>query len=120
MNKYTNKKKDLTILNKFMISLICCIFTMNISMVYSQDKTGTIQDKAIPIAQNSEIVNKIDGTPVLLGNTTLFLIQKNVGSFSHQERAQAVTTRLEKIANDPLISIDKLRVVEDSDTTKND
>ena len=117
MNKYTNKKKDLTILNKFMISLICCIFTMNISMVYSQDKTGTIQDKAIPIAQNSEIVNKIDGTPVLLGNTTLFLIQKNVGSFSHQERAQAVTTRLEKIANDPLISIDKLRVVEDSDTT---
>ena len=86
-------------------------------MGYSQDKTVTIQDKAIPVAQNSEIVNKIDGTPVLLGNTTLFVIQKNVGSFSHQERAQAVTNRLEKIANDPLISMDKLRVVEDSDTT---
>ncbi|MFN7414544.1 MAG: mechanosensitive ion channel family protein [Dolichospermum sp.] len=90
---------------------------INISMGYSQDKTVTIQDKAIPVAQNSEIVNKIDGTPVLLGNTTLFVIQKNVGSFSHQERAQAVTNRLEKIANDPLISMDKLRVVEDSDTT---
>ena len=86
-------------------------------MGYSQDKTVTIQDKAIPVAQNSDIVNKIDGTPVLLGNTTLFVIQKNVGSFSHQERAQAVTNRLEKIANDPLISMDKLRVVEDSDTT---
>jgi small-conductance mechanosensitive channel len=86
-------------------------------MGYSQDKTVTIQDKAVPVAQNSEIVNKIDGTPVLLGNTTLFVIQKNVGSFSHQERAQAVTNRLEKIANDPLISMDKLRVVEDSDTT---
>ncbi|WP_254433037.1 MULTISPECIES: mechanosensitive ion channel family protein [unclassified Dolichospermum] len=86
-------------------------------MGYSQDKTVTIQDKAIPVAQNSEIVNKIDGTPVLLGNTTLFVIQKNVGSFSHQERAQAVTNRLEKIANDPLISMDKLRVVKDSDTT---
>ncbi|WP_235334461.1 mechanosensitive ion channel family protein [Aphanizomenon flos-aquae] len=90
---------------------------INISMGYSQDKTVTIQDKAIPVAQNSDIVNKIDGTPVLLGNTTLFVIQKNVGSFSHQERAQAVTNRLEKIANDPLISMDKLRVVEDSDTT---
>ena len=100
-----------------MISLICCIFTMNISMGYSQDKTVTIQDKAKSVAQNSDIVNKIDGTPVLLGNTTLFVIQKNVGSFSHQERAQAVTNRLEKIANDPLISMDKLRVVEDSDTT---
>ncbi|WP_235082002.1 MULTISPECIES: mechanosensitive ion channel family protein [Nostocales] len=86
-------------------------------MGYSQDKTVTIQDKAIPVAQNSEIVNKIDGTPVLLGNTTLFVIQKNVGSFSHQARAQAVTNRLEKIANDPLISMDKLRVVENSDTT---
>ena len=117
MNKYTNKKKYLNILNKFMISLICCIFMINISMGYSQDKTVTIQDKAIPVAQNSDIVNKIDGTPVLLGNTTLFVIQKNVGSFSHQERAQAVTNRLEKIANDPLISMDKLRVVEDSDTT---
>ena len=85
---------------------------INISMGYSQDKTVTIQDKAIPVAQNSDIVNKIDGTPVLLGNTTLFVIQKNVGSFSHQERAQAVTNRLEKIANDPLISMDKLRVVE--------
>ncbi|MBD2391827.1 mechanosensitive ion channel family protein [Aphanizomenon flos-aquae FACHB-1416] len=117
MNKYTNKNKYLNILNKFMISLICYIFMINISMGYSQDKTVTIQDKAIPVAQNSEIVNKIDGTPVLLGNTTLFVIQKNVGSFSHQERAQAVTNRLEKIANDPLISMDKLRVVEDSDTT---
>ncbi|MFN7854310.1 mechanosensitive ion channel family protein [Anabaena sp. AL09] len=86
-------------------------------MGYSQDKTVTIQDKAKSVAQNSEIVNKIDGTPVLLGDKTLFVIHKNVGSFSHEERAQAVTNRLEKIANDPLISMDKLRVVEDSDTT---
>ena len=86
-------------------------------MGYSQDKTVTIQDKAKSVAQNSEIVNKVDGTPVLLGDKTLFVIHKNVGSFSHEERAQAVTNRLEKIANDPLISMDKLRVVEDSDTT---
>ncbi|OBQ05072.1 MAG: mechanosensitive ion channel protein [Anabaena sp. AL09] len=117
MNKYTNKNKYLNILNKFIISLICFIFIINISMGYSQDKTVTIQDKAKSVAQNSEIVNKIDGTPVLLGDKTLFVIHKNVGSFSHEERAQAVTNRLEKIANDPLISMDKLRVVEDSDTT---
>ncbi|WP_243406905.1 mechanosensitive ion channel family protein [Cuspidothrix issatschenkoi] len=78
---------------------------------------GYAQDKSTPIVQDSEIVNKIDGTPVLLGDTTLFVIQKSVGSFSPQERAQAVTNRLEIIANDPLISIDNLRVVEDSDIT---
>lgn len=78
---------------------------------------GYAQDKSTPIVQDSEIVNKIDGTPVLLGDTTLFVIQKSVGSFSPQERAQAVTNRLEIIANDPLISMDNLRVVEDSDIT---
>lgn len=78
---------------------------------------GYAQDKSTPIVQDSEIVNKIDGTPVLLGDTTLFVIQKSVGSFSPQERAQALTNRLEIIANDPLISMDNLRVVEDSDIT---
>ncbi|MBE9232445.1 mechanosensitive ion channel family protein [Cuspidothrix issatschenkoi LEGE 03284] len=110
MNKYTKKKKYLNILNKLILILICFIFTINISMGYAQDKST-------PIVQDSEIVNKIDGTPVLLGDTTLFVIQKSVGSFSPQERAQAVTNRLEIIANDPLISMDNLRVVEDSDIT---
>jgi small-conductance mechanosensitive channel len=100
-----------------MISLICFIFMINISIAYSQDKTVTVPDRDTPVAQNSDVVNKIDGTPVLLGDTTLFVIQKNVGSFSPQERAEAVSNRLEKIANDPSTSLENIQVIENADIT---
>jgi hypothetical protein len=100
-----------------MISLICFIFMINISIAYSQDKTVTVPDRDTPVAQNSDVVNKIDGTPVLLGDTTLFVIQKNVGSFSPQERAEAISNRLEKIANDPSKSLENLQVIENADIT---
>ncbi|MDP5018699.1 MAG: mechanosensitive ion channel family protein [Dolichospermum sp.] len=118
MKNQPKKHKYLHIWHEFIIiSLICFIFIINIPISYSQDKTLTVPEKTTPVAQNSEIVNKIDGTPVLLGDTTLFVIQKNVGSFSPQERAKAVINRLETIANDPSISLDKIQVVDESDTT---
>ena len=46
--------------------------------------------------------NKIDGFPVVLADETLFVIQANVGSFTSEERAQTITNRLKKIAEDNL------------------
>ena len=46
--------------------------------------------------------NKIDGFPVVFANQTLFVIQADVSSFSSEERAETVTNRLEKIAEDSL------------------
>ncbi|WP_375479509.1 mechanosensitive ion channel family protein [uncultured Nostoc sp.] len=77
---------------------------------YSQEKNPTVN-------QTSEAVNKIDGTPVILGDKTLFIIKKNVGSFSPQERSQAVTSRIETIANDPSIPVDTLKSLDQEDTT---
>lgn len=52
-----------------------------------------------------------------MGDKTLFIIKKNVGSFSPQERSQAVTNRIETIANDLSIPVDTLKSLDQEDTT---
>lgn len=59
--------------------------------------------------------NKIDGFPVILDGKTLFLIRQGVGSFSAEERANAITDRLEKIAGDDSIPIENLKIVPESE-----
>ena len=61
--------------------------------------------------------NKIDGFPVILADETLFIIQANVGSFSSEERAQTITNRLEKIAEDASIDPNLLVIEEQEDVT---
>jgi small-conductance mechanosensitive channel len=61
--------------------------------------------------------NKIDGVPVILNGQTLFVVREKIGSFSPEERAEAITRRLEKIANDPSIDVDTLKIEEEKDNT---
>ncbi len=61
--------------------------------------------------------DKIDGFPVLLADETLFVIQTNVGSFSSEERAQTITNRLLKIANDTSLDLNLLRLEAQDETT---
>ncbi len=61
--------------------------------------------------------DKIDGFPVLLADETLFVIQSNVGSFSSAERAQTITNRLQKIAEDTSVNLNLLRIQEQEVTT---
>ena len=55
--------------------------------------------------------NKIDGFPVVLDGKTLFLVRQGVGSFSAEDRANAITNRLETIARDDSIPIESLKIV---------
>ena len=61
--------------------------------------------------------DKIDGFPVLLEDETLFMIQTNVGSFSSEERAQTITNRLQKIADDSSLDLNLLRLAKQEETT---
>lgn len=54
--------------------------------------------------------NAIDGTPVTLAGEDLFVIRSQVGSFSADERAQAVTQRIETFANNGAIPVESLKV----------
>ena len=52
----------------------------------------------------------IKGFPVVLGQDTIFLIYNRLGSFSAQERAQAIAARLEKLAESYYFSPDSLQL----------
>ncbi|MGK7880707.1 MAG: mechanosensitive ion channel family protein [Crocosphaera sp.] len=57
----------------------------------------------------------IDGYAVILNEQTLFKIQAPTGSFSPEERANTITTRLEKFAEDNTLSVDSIKL-ESTDT----
>lgn len=71
----------------------------------------------LPVTAQSQATFEIDGFPVSLDHQELFVIQTQVGSFSAEERAQVITTRLETIAKDPSISLEGL-VIETDDATR--
>jgi hypothetical protein len=58
---------------------------------------------------------KIDGFPVVLDGKTLFVVRRGVGSFSAEERANAITKRLEKIARDDSMAIENLKIISDAE-----
>jgi small-conductance mechanosensitive channel len=74
-------------------------------------------------AQNKKPVSPetVTGTasppaPVILDDLPLFYIREKVLSFRPQDRARAITLRLDKLARDPFVRIEAITVV-DADTT---
>ena len=55
--------------------------------------------------------------PVMLDNQELFTIRQGIGSFSAQERAKSITTRIEKIADDDALSPEDLTIKIDPEDT---
>ncbi|PAX49099.1 mechanosensitive ion channel family protein [Brunnivagina elsteri] len=102
-------------LNKFLIvALMVFILVIGLPFAYSQDKAPPT-DKVPAITKPA--VTKIDGAPVVLGDQTLFVIKVGVGSFSAEERSQAVTNRIETIAKDPTVPVSSLTVSQQLNTT---
>ena len=56
--------------------------------------------------------------PVLLGEQTIFVLENGIGSFSVQERAQAVSDRITTLANNPKFQVNSIRVDIQADGTK--
>ncbi|MEH2348816.1 MAG: mechanosensitive ion channel domain-containing protein [Nostoc sp.] len=82
---------------------------------YSQEKNPPVNQT--PEAINKEAINKIDGAPVVLGDQTLFVIKASVGSFSAEDRSQAVTNRIEIMAKDLTIPVNSLKIADEPSTT---
>ncbi|MFM7789840.1 MAG: mechanosensitive ion channel family protein, partial [Microcystis panniformis] len=54
--------------------------------------------------------NKIDGFPVMLDGKPLFFIRRGVSSFSAEERANTITRRIERIAQNDSIPVENLTI----------
>ena len=71
----------------------------------------TLTSPLLGIAQNpTQPENKIDGFPVMLDGKTLFFIRRGVSSFSAEERANAITRRIERIAQNDSIPVENLTI----------
>lgn len=71
----------------------------------------TLTSPLLGIAQNpTQPENKIDGFPVILDGKPLFFIRRGVSSFSAEERANAITRRIERIAQNDSIPIENLTI----------
>ena len=71
----------------------------------------TLTSPLLGIAQNpTQPENKIDGFPVMLDGKTLFFIRRGVSSFSAEERANTITRRIERIAQNDSIPIENLTI----------
>jgi small-conductance mechanosensitive channel len=71
----------------------------------------TLTSPLLGIAQNpTQPENKIDGFPVMLDGKTLFFIRRGVSSFSAEERANTITRRIERIAQNDSIPVENLKI----------
>ena len=71
----------------------------------------TLTSPLLGIAQNpTQPENRIDGFPVMLDGKPLFFIRRGVSSFSAEERANAITRRIERIAQNDSIPIENLTI----------
>ena len=57
----------------------------------------------------------MDGYPVTLDGKEIFVVRQGVGSFSAQDRAEAIARRIEAIAQDSSINVENIKIVQDPD-----
>jgi small-conductance mechanosensitive channel len=99
-------------LRRILISfLLVFLLTLTLSIAgNSQENTSN------PPPQSPTTLETLgDGFPVTLDGRTLFLVRNGIGSFSPEERAQSITARIEKIANDDNLSPTDLKIQADPD-----
>ncbi|MGB5633705.1 MAG: mechanosensitive ion channel domain-containing protein [Waterburya sp.] len=78
--------------------LVTCLIVLTQSLAYSQESPRT--------------GNKLDDTPVVFNNETLFVIQERFGPAPPQQRAREISSRIEGVAKDFSIPLDSLQVAE--------
>ncbi|MCZ8116957.1 MAG: mechanosensitive ion channel family protein [Microcystis sp. LE18-22.4A] len=88
------------------LGLFCLVLLLTLSpilMIAAQNNPAK-QGQETPLETLGEVF------PVMLDNQELFTIRQGIGSFSAQERAKSITARIEKIADDDVLSPEDLSI----------
>ena len=78
--------------------LVICLIVMTNLLAHTQ--------------QESNPQGKLEGSPVIFNNETLFTIQEKFGLTSPQQRAKEISNRIGDVAKDISISLDSLQIAE--------
>jgi small-conductance mechanosensitive channel len=74
---------------------------------------GQAQPEALKLQAGTG--QQIDGVPVLLDGQPIFFIKRGIAGFTAEERAQTITQRLKRLANDDSVDLADLVIRESSD-----
>ena len=88
------------------LGLFCLVLLLTLSPIFmiAAQNNPTKQGQETSLETLGEVF------PVMLDNQELFNIRQGIGSFSAQERAQSITARIEKIADDDTLSPEDLTI----------
>ena len=88
------------------LGLFCLVLLLTLSPIFmiAAQNNPAKQGQETPLETLGEVF------PVMLDNQELFTIRQGIGSFSAQERAKSITTRIEKIADDDALSPEDLTI----------
>jgi len=91
---------------------ILLIFTVIFLLTLTSPLLGTAQNPSPSELFQNQIGpdNEIDGFPVMLDGQPLFFVRRGIASFSAAERANAVSRRIERIAQNNAIALEDLKV----------
>lgn len=93
----------------FLFTLVVVLISTLSIKVIAQNKPST------PVEQPTTLESIGEGFPVTLDGQAIFLVRNRIGSFNAEERAKAITGRLEKIADDESLSTNQLTIKVDPD-----
>ncbi|MCA2708692.1 MAG: mechanosensitive ion channel family protein [Microcystis sp. M015S2] len=88
------------------LGLFCLVLLLTLSPIFMI----AAQNNPAKPGQETPLETLGEVFPVMLDNQELFTIRQGIGSFSAQERAQSITARIEKIADDDALSPEDLSI----------
>lgn len=97
------------------LTIVWCAFLCSILLVGEARAQAASESKFQSTSQSSAqpaVSQQPSGFPVEFQGTKLFFVQERVLSFSAEERARAITARIERLARDPRIDRTAVTVVD--------
>jgi small-conductance mechanosensitive channel len=94
------------------IGHILVIFAVVLLLTLTSPFLGIAQNRTQPeLLQNqTQPENKIDGFPVILDGKPLLFIRRGAAAFSAEERANTITQRIKRIAQNDSIPVENLKI----------
>ncbi|MHB8121366.1 MAG: mechanosensitive ion channel family protein [Desulfuromonadaceae bacterium] len=94
------------------VMIMIMLMTAAISWAAPQKKTASTAPVGVPIAVSAPAVGQ-----VMLSGKPVLSIKTRVLSFSPEDRAKTISSRLDRLANDPLFQPSSLKVVDSENTS---
>jgi small-conductance mechanosensitive channel len=97
-----------------LLARAACLLVVVVLLALAAPRHGLAQTSYPPalLEQPSRAEQKIDGFPVLLDGQPILYVRRGIAGFSAEERAQTITRRLQRIANDVTLPVADLRIQE--------